>query len=490
MRTLIAFLISFVFSISSNAEQITINVKVEVIQTSISSIAIGDELDVTLTYSNNIPHSYVIGTHSNNHILDNNIGSKIIVTMNNGITVTSSTASSSLVDIQSQAIDFYTGHYRYSNSFVTSQAVVSDLTSFPQIDWVALHVEEIIFTQPSTYKILWSTDLSSYKYHEFSMGNGQGQEVLAKVTNITTSAIETPLIPDLFTVNFKATVSEIEGTEAPASVGDTIFASLSYDNTLVPPQSAGNTYSDFDNTFGAGITIDLADGTSLNTYNKTNYYSPGFVSLNSNIMDFYNGVYERDMFLSSKVSQYVPFYYFGTTGTVEYDAGIEINESFNSLPVPYKENWSTNLADYNNARISLFAYHNGQNILVLADINEIWVGEAPDPTANIDISVSLDINTIAATGGTITATSSLTNSNEQTLSLSYWSYIVMPDDIHYNLSAINNTSITSLSSQISPTTISIPDYWPPGTYTLVISSMVTGTGLTQSTSTTFEKHAN
>ena len=485
MRVITAFVYTLFVSFCCLANNLTINLQAEILQSNISQYTVGESFDITLQYSSSITGPFNIGQHQFNTFDDNDIGSHITVTFSDGTTITTTNGINPRVSIHSQAIGLLNDLHRYSNDFTSNQLIVAGPTVLPNIDILGLHLDQVIYYTPLSYKKTWSTNLDDYQVKEFYIGNSMGDEIIAKITNITTSAPVSPSKPELFTVNFKATVSHVENSAV--MLGEVVEATLSYDIDKDTSAHTGLNYWDTDLTLGAGISVTLADGSVFDSnFKHQNFFE--FLTMSSDTIDHYNGNFTRNMIFNSEVAKFTPTHMLSNpTQSPAFTASFFFKEDFSSTPSPLKDSWSINLNDYEEATIDLYSFNNGQQSLIIADITEISIGEPILPSTNITLSGSVDNVNIPASGGTLNFSTQIDNPNLSTVPFLFWEFITMPDGTHFNISTATTSTLNANDSNAVNSSFLVPGYWPDGTYTFKANSMIVGTGTTAISEVNFVK---
>jgi len=140
------------------------------------------------------------------------------------------------------------------------------------------------------------------------------------------------------------------------AINDIIEGSFSYNVT--------NTVAGMDTTPGSQITATLPNGLIA----KTSLWANPFIDIYSNIMDYNNGIFQRDITFSGQSHES------NTTDTVN-DIGLFFNELFYYQPEELKTEWSKDLSRYESAEF--YININGQ--YVIANIVEVTTNRIVTP---------------------------------------------------------------------------------------------------------------
>ena len=233
---------------------------------------------------------------------------------------------------------------------------------------------------------------------------------------------------------------------------------------------------------GSGITARLANGMTV----QTAYSATPFLWLNSYSLEN-NGSYQRQMDFSSHQNIVQNDGGEGIWAMVD-SLGLSFDENFTQAPLAIKANWSTSLANYNSAEFYLMI--DGQEIIaeiITLSTNQDQTDPEPEPVPEVSLSVALISNAIPADGGDLQITRSTINMTELVFEVEQWHYISMPDGTQYPISLPAGTQLVALENKQNVTVFSIPSYWPAGSYTYHVATIIVDNGYIDQSSVSFVK---
>lgn len=308
--------------------------------------------------------------------------------------------------------------------------------------------------------------------------NIDGDNVIADITFIDTQAAEAPEpASSPFNVTFKAKV--IESQDPTVNVDEVIEGVLSYnleftdDYNLANPFLGGsgggmpNHYMVYDETTGSQIKANLPNGLTF----RTSYSALPFLTLDSQITDHNNGIYQREASFTSGRSM---------SNLANIHMGMYFKETLSELPNILKTDWSKSLNDYAEFCLGV----NGQYIV--AELTELALDIQEKPPA-IVLNSSLSLSELPSQGGELTINSNIINNIELSMSLKHSQYIIMLGEHQYPITLPTAHTLTDFQTHLMINTFTVSASWPAGTYIHHITTIAVEDGQVFSKSTSFTK---